>query len=129
MSRSGRKALLDDCELSSGPTDGCEALPDIQEWSDIPAGCLVVVGRPSRMSRSGLASHLDVREALPDFLEWSANSPGCPGVVGRPTQMTGSGLETLPDVRECSGDLCDVREWSVGHPGCQGVVGGLPRWL
>ena len=49
---------------------GQEALPNVREWSGVsprwlggPSGCLLVVGRPSRLSISGC-------EALPDVLEW-----------------------------------------------------------
>ena len=83
-----------------------------------------MVGRPSRMSGSGLETRLDFREglpnirevlpnirevhpevrewseALPDVRECSGVPPGCPGVVGRPSRMSGSGRETLLDVRE-----------------------------
>ena len=41
------------------PESGWLALPDVQEWSGGPAGCLAMVGKPSRMSGS-------VRETLPD---------------------------------------------------------------
>ena len=68
---------------------GREALPDVREWSGCPSGCPGVVGKPSRMSRSGR--------------EWSGGPPKCPGVVGRPSRMSGSGLETLPYIREWSG--------------------------
>ena len=54
-----------------------EGLPDVREWS-------VVVGKPSRMSGSGL-------EALPDFREWSGGPHGFPGVVGRASRMSGNG--------------------------------------
>ena len=37
------------------------ALPDVREWSEDPLGYLRVVGRPSRMSRSGWMTHPDVR--------------------------------------------------------------------
>ena len=41
---------------------GREAVPDFPEWSAGRPGCLLVVGRPSRMSGSG-------REALPNVWE------------------------------------------------------------
>ena len=58
-----------------------------------------MVGRPSRMSGSGLETRLDFREGLPNIREvlpnirevhpevreWSGGPPGCPGVVGRPS--------------------------------------------
>ena len=67
-----------------------ESLPDVQEMSGVPHGCLGVVMRPSWMSGCGPESLLEVREA-----------PGeIPGVVGRPFRMYGSGRETLPDVRK-----------------------------
>ena len=56
---------------------GREVLPDVQEWSGGPPGCLGVVGSPSKMSGSG-------REA---------------------PQMSGSGQESLKDVREWSRGL------------------------
>ena len=93
---------------------------------EAPHGCLLVVGRPSRISVNG-------REALPDVREWSNSLPdvqlllvstaGCPGVVwrpfrmlvvGRPSQMSGSGRETLPDVPEWWESLLDVRQLSIG---------------
>ena len=71
ISSSGRLALPD-------VRDWSEAFPNVREWSGIyprcsegPTGCPVVVGWPSRMSRSGL-------EALPDVWVWSGDPPGCP---------------------------------------------------
>ena len=72
---------------------GREALPDVQEWSGGPfgcpggpPGCPGVVGRLSRMSRSG-------QEAF------RMSESG-----GRPNRMSGSSREALPDVRVRSGD-------------------------
>ena len=98
MTGSGQEALPDFGKWLGGPPgrpgvvvkpsrmtgSGREALPDVQEWSGGPPGCpgvvrrqSWVVGRPTRMSRSGReASRLDVRQA----------------------QMSGSGQEALPDV-------------------------------
>ena len=39
---------------------GRKALPDVQEWSGGPPGCLGVVKKPSQKSRSGLKTHPDV---------------------------------------------------------------------
>ena len=50
---------------------GREALPNVQEWSDRPQGCLRLIERPSRMSESGSV-------ALGDVREWSGGAPGCP---------------------------------------------------
>ena len=44
--------------------NGREDLPDVQEWSRCPPGCLEVVRRPARMTGSG-------REDIPDVQEWS----------------------------------------------------------
>ena len=102
---------------------GWKALPDIQEWSGGPPGCLCVVGRPYRISRSG-------QEA----------PPGCLCVVGRPYRMSRSGREAprmsvcgweaLPDVQgwsggppEYPGEPPDVCVCLGGFPGCPGVVG------
>ena len=62
-----------------------------------------MVGRPSRMSGSGLEAFTGGRKALLDVREWSGGSTGCPGVVGRPSRMTGSGREALPYDQEWSG--------------------------
>ena len=50
---------------------GCEALPDVREWSVGSPGCLRVVGRPYQISGS-------CQEALPDVQEWSGDTPECP---------------------------------------------------
>ena len=81
MSLNGWEALL----------DVREPLPDFRELSGVPPGCPEVVGRPPRMSGSGLEALPDVRvvrmpsrmsgsggEALPNVWEWSGDSPGCP---------------------------------------------------
>ena len=47
---------------------GRDALLDVQEWPGGPSGCPVVVGRPSRLTKSG-------REALPVDQEWSGGPP------------------------------------------------------
>ena len=46
---------------------GWEALPDVQEWSEVPPGCPGVVGRPSRMPGSCRQALPDVCVALPDI--------------------------------------------------------------
>ena len=74
MSVSGRDGFPDVRERLGGPQD-------VREWSRRPPGCLVVVGRSSRMSR----------------------------VVWKPSRMSGSGREALSDVRECSDALQYVR--------------------
>ena len=66
---------------------GQKAHPDVQEWSEDPPECPVVVGGPL----------------------------GCPKVVGWPSRMSGTGLEALPYVREWSGDPLVYWEWS-GSP-------------
>ena len=38
-----------------------EALPEVQEWSEDPSGCPGVVGRPSRISKSGREAISNVR--------------------------------------------------------------------
>ena len=43
-----------------------EALPDVRECSGGPPVYPVVVGRPSRMSGSGLGALLNVRKTRPD---------------------------------------------------------------
>ena len=70
---------------------GREALTDIREWFEDPAGCLGVVRRPSWMSGS-------CREALPNVREWVGGPPECLGghprctrVVGRLSRMSGTG--------------------------------------
>ena len=73
MSGSGREAL----------PGGREVLLNVREWSGGPAGCTLVVARPSRMSESAREAH-----------------PGCQGVVVRPSWMDGSGREALSDVWE-----------------------------
>ena len=78
---------------------GRDDLPDVQEWSGNPPGCLGVVRRPSRMPRKGRETLSYVLEALPDIQEWSGGPSGCLRVVRRPSQMFGSGQETLPNVR------------------------------
>ena len=62
---------------------GREILPDVQEWSEVPPGCLIVVGslsrmcmRPSRMSVSGQETLPDVRQSLPDIRKWLGVPPG-----------------------------------------------------
>ena len=65
MSGSGREALSDVREWSEAvrmSVSGREAPLEVREWSGGPLGCLVVVVRLSRMSRSG-------REALPNVQE------------------------------------------------------------
>ena len=39
---------------------GREAIPDVRKWSGGSPGCPKVVGKPSRMSRSGRKALLDV---------------------------------------------------------------------
>ena len=98
-------------------------LPDFLEWSGDPPGHPGVVGRPTRMSRSGLETLLDVwewfgalpyvrewLESFPDVWQWSGGLPGCPGVVGRPIEcpgvvgrpsgMFGSSCEAFPEVHK-----------------------------
>ena len=90
-----------------------EALPDIRQWSRDPLGCPGEVGRPSRMSVSGLEALQDDgsgrealpddgsgREALPVVREWLGGPPGCPRVVGSLSRVSGSRWEALLDVRE-----------------------------
>ena len=115
---------------------GREDLPDIREWSGGPPGYPGVVGRPSRISRSGQETPRmslcgwealpDVREwweALPVVREWSVGSSGCLGVVGRPSRLFGSGRET-PRMSVCGWEtLLDVLEWSGAPPRYPGVVG------
>ena len=107
---------------------GREVLPDVQEWSGGPPGCLGMVRRPSEMSGSCRDAVTDVRESLPVVREWLGDHPsclgvvgvhpGCPGVSERPSRMSGSGREALlevweglPDVRELAETLLNVREW------------------
>ena len=85
MSGSGGEALTNIYKWSG-------TLPDDRDWSGDPPRCPGVVGKPSRMSRSG-------REALKDVQEWSRGLQGCPGVVGRPSKMSGGGREVLPYVQ------------------------------
>ena len=85
MSGSGRQALSDVSQRS-------DALPFVRKWSGGPRGFVGVVGKPFRMSWSGL-------EALGDLWEWSGSPSGCPGVIGRPSRMSGNGREALEDVR------------------------------
>ena len=47
-----------------------EAICDVREWSGRPSGCPGLVGRPSRMTGSGL-------EALQHIRKWSGGPPGC----------------------------------------------------
>ena len=98
MSVSGREALPNVREWSGG-APGCpgmvERISQMFRWSGRSPECpgvvgvtrefAGVVGKSSRMSRSGW-------EALPDVRKWSRVSPGCLGVVGRPSRMSGSGL-------------------------------------
>ena len=63
MSGSCREFLLKVQETLPDEPEWWEALPDVREWSKGYSKCPQVVGRPSRMSRSG-------REALPDVREW-----------------------------------------------------------
>ena len=84
---------------------GREDLPDVREWEGGPLECLLVVGRPSRMSRVvgkpswmcgiGLVALPDGLVALPDVQDWSGGPPGYPGVVCSAFQMSGSGREAL----------------------------------
>ena len=74
MSGSGREAI----------TDVRKSRPDVRECLGGPPVCSVVLGRSSRMSRSG-------REVLPNVQEWSGGPPGCSGVIGRPSRMSESG--------------------------------------
>ena len=60
------------------------ALPDVQEWSEVPPGS---------------------REALSDAREWSGGYPECLQVVRSPTRMSRSCWEALPDVRKWSKGL------------------------
>ena len=63
-------------------SSGREAFQDVREWSGGPPGCPEVVGRLSRMSRSGRKPSWisgSGREAIPDVREWSGGLPGCPG--------------------------------------------------
>ena len=97
-----------------------EVLPDVRELSGGPHKCLGVVGRPSRMSGSGLEALRYVREYSGDSLSYPGmvgGPPGCPGAVGRASRMTGSGREAL----------LVIWEWSGGPPGYLGVVGGPSR--
>ena len=60
---------------------GREALPNVQEWSEVTRGS---------------------REALSNVREWSGGLPRYAGVFGRPFQMFGNSLEAILDVREWS---------------------------
>ena len=80
MSRSAQEAFLVVQEWSGGPLKDRKARLDIREWSRVPLGCPEVVGKLSRMSRSGREAFPDIREALTNVWEWSGVSPGCPGV-------------------------------------------------
>ena len=53
-----------------------EALPHVREWSGDPPKCSGVVGRPSRMSKSGRKFLPEAREALSDVREFSGGPPG-----------------------------------------------------
>ena len=79
--------------------NGWETLPYVWECSGGPSRCLGVVGRPSRMSRSG-------QEALPHDRVWSR----------WPSWMYGSGREALPDDRDRRKVLPNVQEWLGGPP-------------
>ena len=52
--------------------NGRKALPDVRKWSGVSPGCLEVVRRDSRKSKSD-------REALLDVQEWSGRPLGCLG--------------------------------------------------
>ena len=91
MSASSREAFPDVRLWSGGLTGGRKAHLHVREcsegthwWSGGPSRCPGVVGRPTRLSKSG-------RKALADVWEWSGGSPGCLGVVRRPTRNSGSG--------------------------------------
>ena len=80
---------------------GREFLPDGREKSGCPPECPGVVGKPSRMSRSGREAHPNVREWSedpPDVREWSGCSRGFAGEVERPSRMSRSSRKALPDV-------------------------------
>ena len=91
-----RETLPNFREWSRGPPEGAEWSANLSKCPGGPPGCLGLVGRPSRMSKSD-------RETLPDVWEWSGHPPKCPGEVGRPSRMFLSGRLALPDVREWSG--------------------------
>ena len=87
MTGSGREA----CRMS---WSGQKTLPDVQEWSGGPPGCLGLVGRPPQMPEvvgrtSGMSE--GGREALPNVRKWLGGPLGCPGVVEGPSWMSGSG--------------------------------------
>ena len=83
-----------------------EAFPDVRECWEGPPVCLVVVGRPSRISgrptwMSWRPSFIygRGREALSYVREWVRGPPECLGVFGRHSRMSGSCREAIPYVR------------------------------
>ena len=105
MSGRGHETLPLGREVSGGPPaepGGSGGLPKGQERLGIPPRSPGGVGRhtqrstrPTRKSRWGQVSHLEVQER-------SGNPPGGPGGVGRPTQKSGKGREAHADGREGS---------------------------
>ena len=78
MSKSGwetlpdvHEALLDVREWSEVSPGSREAHSDARDLSEGYHGCLRVVGRPTRMSRSD-------PKTLPNVQEWSGDPSGCP---------------------------------------------------
>ena len=96
MSGSGREALSDVRECS-------DTLQCIRKRLGGPPGCLGVVERPLRMSRSGRDGLLNVRERSVGPPEWPGvigrpyRMTGCQGVFGRPSRMSGSCQYALPN--------------------------------
>ena len=86
-----------------------EALPVVCEWSGGHLGCPRVVGRLTRMSKSG-------RDVLTNVWEWSVGPPGGPEVVGRHFRMFGCGWVALPDSGSSRKPLPEVREFLGGPP-------------
>ena len=89
-----------------------------------------MVGRPSRLSRSG-------RETLPEVRNLSEDPLRGPKLVGRPSegpeevgipsQRSESGWETLPEVRKCLETVPEVWNWLGGPPGDPKVLGDRPE--
>ena len=105
---------------------GRKALTNVREWSRgayrcsrVVAvghpGCPGVVGRPSRMSRSGWEALPENREwsgGLPDVWEWLGGPPGCPRVVERPPGCLGV-VGRLSQMFESGKEACRMSEGEV----------------
>ena len=125
----GRQSRMFDCGREA-ITDGGKAFLDSQEWSGVPPGGLVVVGRlscgPAVVRRPSWRGPTG-REALTDSREWSGDLPVGPGVVVCLTRRAENGREVLPEGREWSRGHLRRREWSDGPPGGTAVV-WRPSW-